>query len=145
MKEELLKLLESMGLTIKFQGYWTGEEYVDTEFLEKADPEMLKLFDENGVCEGASEEAITKAILGLLGYLSENGIESVKCRVATMDKFDDKIRIYLTSCWLGPCVPIVTLENERQFTVSNKPEPHVKWADGSDWGVAFVGYLELVG
>ena len=106
MKEELLKLLESMGLTIKFQGYWTGEEYVDTEFLEKADPEMLKLFDEDGVCEGASEEAITKAILGLLGYLSEN---------------------------------------ERQFTVSNEPEPHVKWADGSDWGVAFVGYLELVG
>lgn len=48
MKEELLKLLESMGLTIKFQGYWTGEEYVDTEFLEKADPEMLKLFDEDG-------------------------------------------------------------------------------------------------
>ena len=79
-----------------------------------------------------------------MGYLSENGIESVTCRVATMDKFDDKIRIYLTSCWLGPCVPIVTLENERQFTVSDEPEPHVEWADGSDWGVAFVGYLELV-
>ncbi len=25
---------------------------------------MLKLFDEDRVCEGASEEAITKAILG---------------------------------------------------------------------------------
>ena len=62
-----------------------------------------------------------------------------------MDKFDDKIRIYLTSYWLGPCVPIVTLENERHFIISNEPEPHVKWADGSDWGVAFVGYLELVG
>ena len=37
------------------------------------------------------------------------------------------------------------IENERQFTVSNEPEPHVEWADGSDWGVAFVGYLELVG
>lgn len=144
MKEELLKLLESKGLTIKFEGYWTGEEYVDTEFLENVDPEMLRLFDENGVFEGASEEAITKAILGLLGYLSENNIESIKCRLANMDKFNDKIRIYLTSHWLGPCVPRVTLENEGQFTICNVPEPHVKWADGSDWGVAFVGYLELV-
>ena len=105
---------------------------------------MLKLFDEDGVCEGASEEAITKAILGLLGYLSENGIESVKYRVATMDKFNDKIRIYLTSHWLGACVPKVTLENEAHFTIGNNSEPHVEWADGSDWGVAFVGYLELV-
>ena len=145
MKEELLKLLESKGLTIKFEKYWTDEEYVDTEFLENADPRILELFGEYGVCEGASEKATTKAILGLLGYLSENVIESVKDRVATMNKFNDKIRIYLTSFWLGPCVPIVTLENERQFTVSNEPEPHVEWADGSDWGVAFVGYLELVG
>ena len=144
MKEELLKLLESMGLTIKFQGYWTGEEYVDTEFLENADPRILELFEEYGVCEGASEKATTKAILGLLGYLSENGIESVKNRLANMDKFNDKIRIYLTSHWLGPCVPRVTLENEGQFTICNMPEPHVKWPDGSDWGVAFVGYLELV-
>ena len=145
MKEELLKLLESKGLTIKFEGYWTGEDYVDTEYLKNTYPEILELFGEDVVCEGAGEGAITKAILGLLGYLSENGIESVKCRIATMNKFNDKIRIYLTSCWLGPCVPIVTLENEGQFTVSNEPEPHVEWADGSDWGVAFVGYLELVG
>ena len=34
MKEELLKLLESKGLTIKFEGYWTGEDYVDTEYLK---------------------------------------------------------------------------------------------------------------
>ena len=89
MKEELLKLLESKGLTIKFEGYWTGEDYVDTEYLKNTYPEILELFGEDVVCEGASEEAITKAILGLLGYLSENGIESVKCRIATMNKFED--------------------------------------------------------
>lgn len=144
MKEELLKLLESKGLTIKFDGYWTGEKYVDTEFLKSADPEFLELFEEDGVCEGVSETAITKAILGLLGYLLENDIGNVKYRIATMDKFNDKNRIYLTSHWLGACVPKVTLENESQFTVGNNPEPHVEWADGSDWGVAFVGYLELV-
>ena len=145
MKEELLKLLESKGLTIKFEGYWTGEDYVDTEYLKNTYPEILELFGEDVVCEGASEKVITKTILGLLGYLSENDVESVKCRVATMDKFNDKIRIYLTSHWLGTCVPQVTLENEAHFTIGNNPEPHVEWADGSDWGVAFVGYLELVG
>lgn len=144
MKEELLKLLESKGLTIKFEGYWTGEDYVDTEYLKNTYPEILELFGEDVVCEGASEEAITKAILGLLGYLSGNNIESIKCRLANMDKFNDKIRIYLTSHWLGLCVPRVTLGNEGQFTICNMSEPHVKWVDGSDWGVAFVGYLELV-
>jgi hypothetical protein len=136
MKEELLKLLESKGFKIKFEGIWTGEEQKDTA------PTISELF-ENDVIEGASEGAITKAILGVLAYLTEHSVENVKQRVVTTERYNDKIRIYLTSHWLGSCVPVVTLENESSFTISKNPEPRVKWADGGDWGVAFVGYLEL--
>ena len=130
------KLLESKGFKIKFEGIWTGEEQKDTA------PTISELF-ENDVIDGASEGAITKAILGVLAYLTEHSVENVKQRVVTTEKYNDKIRIYLTSHWLGSCVPVVTLENESSFTVSKNPEPRVKWADGGDWGVAFVGCLEL--
>ncbi|MEQ9810294.1 hypothetical protein [Streptococcus jiangjianxini] len=139
MKNQLIELIETFGLTVELKDTWKGV----SKPLPAIESDWIVI--DNLEDPAKSEKEVNNLLLSILGAINEQGAENLKHQIEVNLKVNEKaegLYVYPITHYYNQ-VPKVKLVDQNEILILEKPAPTYTHANGATWESELAAVLKI--